>query len=291
MTTVWPWLLILAGTCLIVGALIYRQRMLSRYYDELEGDDGEASDTPRATGSADTAHGRDHSTTPSGDSHADARPAGASSAGATATSGATSMSSSTERSDAARAGAESRQEPRADAGPETRGDSRPAPVAHPAPSGPDPYAGLPDSHLLAEAPTVTWGEANVVLHDWMRYYTDGNVWSDVLSSFTEGVDADPELRSYFTATPDGSVSRHSLSTLMMLTTQGITVGDVRRMKAAHASVKNERGEPINAFVWNQLVDVLSNALRESGVRDGTLAKLGATLEPLRGAIVPSPDHR
>lgn len=262
MTTMWPWLLIAAGVCLIVGALIYRQRMLSRFYDEVENHDEDAP----IGGAGPSADGEkaDPTERSSGPEQGRVEPAA-------------------ERLTDPRRAADTDEQPTSE---HPRVAAAPAGAAS-AGSGSDPYAGLSDSHVLSEPPTIRWGETSVVLHDWMRYYAEGNVWSDVLSKFTESVDADAELRSYFTASTDGSLARHSLSTLMMLTTQGITVGDVRRMKSAHAEVKNEQGEPINAFVWNQLVDALSGALRDSGVRDATLAKLGETLEPLRAAIVPS----
>ncbi|WP_156971525.1 hypothetical protein [Knoellia sinensis] len=166
----------------------------------------------------------------------------------------------------------------------------PAPAAKPDPNSSDPYAGLPDSHVLTEPPMIRWGETEVLLHDWMRYYSDGNVWSGVLTSFTESVAADPFVASYFTSSGDGTLARHSLSALIMLTSDGVTVGALRQMKAAHAGLVNEHGDPINAFVWNRLVQALSNALTEHGVRDATLVKLGATLEPLRAAIVAPVKH-
>jgi hypothetical protein len=85
-----------------------------------------------------------------------------------------------------------------------------------------------------------------------------------------------------------TLQRHFLAALMIVTGQGVTVGQVRRMQAAHTGVRNSKGEPITSAVWDTVIGVLAGVLGELGTPAATLTALGATIAPIRAAIVAEP---
>ncbi|MGF1653619.1 MAG: hypothetical protein ACFCUP_09935 [Actinomycetales bacterium] len=167
----------------------------------------------------------------------------------------------------------------------------PVPAAHPQPYDPtDPYAGLPDNHLLVPAPTVTTRDGRVVpLADWLRRETgrDG-VWAEVVTQFYARAAAAPAVADYFTGIDMDRLHRHFLAALVMVTSRGVTVGTVRRMSTAHAHVRDSAGRPVTADIWTAVLATLTGILTEHRVPPTTLTHLAAALAPLRPAIVVEP---
>ena len=167
----------------------------------------------------------------------------------------------------------------------------PVPAAHPQPYDPtDPYAGLPDSHLLVPAPTVATRDGRVVpLADWLRRETgrDG-VWAEVVAQFYARAAAAPAVADYFTGVDMDRLHRHFLAALVMVTSRGVTVGTVRRMGTVHTDVRDSAGRPVTADIWTAVLATLTGILTEHRAPPTPPPHLAATLAPLRPAIVTEP---
>lgn len=151
----------------------------------------------------------------------------------------------------------------------------------------DPYGALPDSHLLAPAPTAATRDGRTVtLAEWLRRETgrDG-VWTDVVAEFYSRAAAAPAVAGYFAGVDLAQLQRHFLAALVMVTGRGMTVGTVRRMGAAHADVRDPGGRAVTGEVWAAVLGTLVGVLAEHGVPATTLGQLGAAVAPLRAAIV------
>lgn len=156
---------------------------------------------------------------------------------------------------------------------------------------PDPYAGLPDDHLLAPAPRVaTAGGGSAVLADWLRHHTgrDG-VWQEVVSEMYGRVTRVPAIAEYFIAVDMTKLQRHFLAALVILTGRGLTVSTLRRMSDAHAAVRDSAGQPITGDVFDAVVSTLAGILDEYRVPPATVRQVGAVVAPLRVVIAADPD--
>ncbi|GGB89544.1 hypothetical protein N798_07575 [Knoellia flava TL1] len=296
----WPWLMILAGTLLIIGALLARHRMMRDYRAQLEADriapvtvpDPATPDeitpeppaleapTPEAPAPTPTAiestpvvavpaaPGPSLSTpaalpapTPEAPA-APARPAPAAPVPAFARAAHTATVTTRREVKAARA------------------------AGQPIVTGPPPlFADLPVGHRLTTAPTVRVRSQDVPLQDWLRYYAEGNAWSGVVQSISDRVTGDPILQPYFGGMDRTTLQRHVMSTVMMLTGEGVTVGAVRRLADAHLRHVQSGGQPVNEAVWNRMAATLGNALREHNAPEAAILSLNTTVSPLRSVIV------
>ena len=79
------------------------------------------------------------------------------------------------------------------------------------------------------------------MRDWLRHLAGPDAWSEVVSRFYNRAATDPDITGYFTGVDLARLQRHFLAALMIVTGQGVTVGVVRRMHAAHAGVCTPTG--------------------------------------------------
>ena len=171
-------------------------------------------------------------------------------------------------------------------GPEPAPPDKPADPGYPA----DPYAGLPDDHLLAPAPMVaTAGGGAAVLADWLRNHTGRDeVWQDVVAEMYRRAAGVPAVADYFVGVDMPRLHRHFLAALVVVAGRGLTAGTVRRMAAAHATVRNSAGQPITGDVFDAVVATLAGILTEHGVPPATVRQVAAVVAPLRVVIAADP---
>lgn len=170
----------------------------------------------------------------------------------------------------------------------SRGTAQPTPAATVAPLPVADEAALESTRLLVPPPVVLGRDGReVVLRDWLRHEhpTNDHVWPDVVADFYRRAARDPEVAAYFRSVDMESLQRHFLSTLLMVSGNGITVGAVQQMQERHADVRNHRGEPILGPIFERTVQDLLAVLRDYGVPQETMPQVFAVLEPLRAAIV------
>ena len=148
-----------------------------------------------------------------------------------------------------------------------------------------PYADLPDTHVLAQPPLVDAGGDPVVLYDWLRKEAGDGVWAEIVAEMYAQAAAVPMVASYFGGVDLPGLEKHFLAALVMVTSRGMTVGTVRRMRSAHIPVRNEQGEPINGAAYDAVVATLAGILLARGVPQETLGQVGALVAPLREVIV------
>ncbi len=141
--------------------------------------------------------------------------------------------------------------------------------------------------LLAPPPTVTVEHMGpVVLRDWLRNYSrhqDG-AWVAVVKDFYASAAANPAIAAYFAGVDMPTLQRHFVATLMQVTGEGLTVGDVEDLVAAHADIRNTDGQPITPEVFNATIDVLGGVLAGRGVPGSTIGQLVALTSICRDAM-------
>ena len=294
----WPWLMILAGTLLIIGALVARHRMMRDHRARLEvaeraasADRTVAEETTDRVDAQRDAGARAEVEPTSTDRHEDAGPAPAVTPPAPTASPATPAAAPPPVAPAPAAPttapvpAFARSSHTATA--TTRREVKAARAAgQPVVTGPPPlFADLPVGHRLTTAPKVRVRAQDVPLQDWLRYYAEGNAWSGVVQSISDRVTGDPLLRPYFGALDRTTLQRHVMSTVMMLTGEGVTVGAVRRLADGHLRHVQSGGEPVTEAVWNRMAATLGNALREHNAPEAAILSLNTTVSPLRSVIV------
>lgn len=293
----WPWLMIIAGVLLIVGALVARHRMMRDYHERLVRTESESrAEASDITDTTETTHAPDTTEVHSAAAasvDAPAEPVAAADADTPAEAPAPEPPKPprpritiTEPS------------PLAPAAPAPTPHLRPVPSSGSAPGAgrasaagrpgdkPQPlFADLPVGHRLTSPPTIRVRAQDVPLQDWLRYYADGNAWSGVIQSVSDRISGDRELQAFFGQMDRTTLQRHVMSTVMMLTGEGVTVGAVRRMADAHLQFVQAGGEPVTEPVWNRLAATFANALREHMVPESAISSLDATTAPLRSVIV------
>lgn len=150
-------------------------------------------------------------------------------------------------------------------------------------TAPDPRA-----VLLAPAPTVYVEHmGQIVLRDWLRNYSryqDG-AWVGVVKDFYAAAGADPRVAGYFPRGASERLQRHMVATLMRVTGEGLTVGDVEALVAAHADIRDGDGEPITGEAFDAVVTVLGGVLVERGVPGSTIGQLVKLTSICRDAMV------
>ncbi|MFW5473067.1 hypothetical protein ACOCJ5_07150 [Knoellia sp. CPCC 206450] len=322
----WPWFMIVAGTLLIIGALVARHRMMRDYRAGLEvgqraeagpgrgveGFDTRADDEPDAGVQDDDREAPPApapAVTPTAPPAARTAPAAPTRPAAPPTRVTTTPPLATRTaptSDPAMPVAPSPTwAPAAPAAPApvapvpafaraadtptltTRREVKAARAAgQPIVTGPPPlFADLPVGHRLTTAPTVRVRSQDVPLQDWLRYYAEGSAWSGVVQSISDRVTGDPLLQPYFGSLDRTTLQRHVMSTVMMLTGEGVTVGAVRRLADAHLRHVRSGGQPVTEAVWNRMAATLGNALREHNAPEAAILSLNTTVSPLRSVLV------
>ncbi|WP_404386475.1 hypothetical protein LL946_07855 [Knoellia locipacati] len=286
----WPWLMIIAGTLIIIGALVARHRMMRDYRTQLA--QGESS--ARAAEVA--------SRVDAVNLAAERALAGRAAAERTTVRPATvepAIVQPTPEPDrptsrpAVHVGAEQTAQPTFEPSTEPVLSRRAvkaglAPLPTAAPKPPPLFADRPIGHRLSSPPTIRVRAQDVPLQDWLRYYAEGNAWSGVIQSISDRITGDRELEPFFGSLERATLQRHVMSTLMMLTGEGVTVGAVRRLAEAHLHHVQAGGEPISEPVWDRLAATLGNAMREHGVPEFAVQGLEHTAAPLRSVIVARP---
>lgn len=244
----WPWLMIIAGVLLIVGALIARHRMMRDYHERLAGMEADEPVAPAAPLKP-AAPLAPASPAPSRPRITITEPTPGSVPTVTVPA------------------------PRTTAGAATASSSQPL------------FADRPPSHQLTEPPTIRVRALDVPLQDWLRYYAEGSAWSGVIQSISDRITGDRELQPFFGGFDRATLQRHVMSTVMMLTGDGVTVGAVRRLAGAHLQFVQAGGDPITEPVWDRLVWTFKNALREHGVPESAVNGIDVTAAPLKAVIV------
>jgi truncated hemoglobin YjbI len=154
---------------------------------------------------------------------------------------------------------------------------------------PELFPGVPETHVLTDPPRVAAPGASEPLRDWLRHFAGIDAWPVAVSRFYTRAAADPAIAVYFARVDMEKLQRHFLAALMIVTGQGVTVGVVRRMRDAHATVRNGAGAPITGEVWDATIGVLAEVLGELGTPPATLVALATTIAPIRAAIVGEPE--
>lgn len=153
----------------------------------------------------------------------------------------------------------------------------------------DPYAGLPDDHLLAPPPTVTTVGGEVVVTEWLRHHAGGeSLLMEVVEEMYRRAAGVPAVADYFGGADLATLPRHFHATLSVVASRGLTVGLARRMAAAHGHVRNSAGQPITVEVFDAVVATLAGILAERGVPEPTLRQVAAVVAPLRVVIAVDP---
>jgi len=172
-------------------------------------------------------------------------------------------------------------------GPGSKATPKPAVVATltPEPKASIPFPDRPAAHRLTPPPMLRARSSDIPLLDWLRYYSDGNAWSGVIQSISDRISGDQMLKPYFGTMDRPTLQRHVMSTVMELTGEGLTVGEVRRLADAHLTFVANGGEAITEPVWDKLAATLANAMREHLVPEAAVAALDVTVAPLKAVIV------
>ncbi len=297
----WPWLMIIAGTLIIIGALVARYRMMRDYRAQLDRTESSA----RAAEVASRVDAVNHA--------AERALAGRVAAERTtdrptpaepATPQPTAVEPATPQPALQLVQPRSHSTSEATSRPSHQQPAQPTfePSVEPvlsrravkaglaplptAPPKPVPlFADRPIGHRLSSPPTIRVRAQDVPLQDWLRYYAEGNAWSGVIQSISDRITGDRDLQPLFGSMERATLQRHVMSTLMMLTGEGVTVGAVRRLAEAHLNHVQAGGEPVSEQVWDRLSTTLGNAMREHGVPEFAVQGLEHTAAPLRSVIV------
>jgi truncated hemoglobin YjbI len=151
---------------------------------------------------------------------------------------------------------------------------------------PDPYAGLPDDHLLAPAPLVRVHGGAASVPEWLKRYHprgDGLLMEAVQEMYRRAAGV-PTIADYFGDADLSTLPRHFHATLSVVASRGLTVGLARRMAAAHARVTDSSGRRITVEVFDAVVGTLAGILAEYGLPEPTLRQIAAVVAPLRVVI-------
>lgn len=172
----------------------------------------------------------------------------------------------------------------------TRADTGATPTPHTLTAAPAIAAlhpGMPDDRLLSIAPMVDTPSGHVTLRDWLVHVNPrhDHVWPCVVARFYERALADPAIADYFAGADLIRLQRHFLGALTIITERGLTVGMIRRLAAAHGTVRDSAGSPITGHAYDSAVSTLVEVLAEEDVPAQVIEQLAHTIEPLRAAVV------
>ncbi len=155
----------------------------------------------------------------------------------------------------------------------------------------DPYAGLPDNHVLVAAPKVTLPNGDTVtVTEWLRRHHPAGekMLMDVVMEMYRRAAGVPEVADYLRDADMSTLPRHFHAVLTVMTSQGLTAGLARRMGSAHADVRNSAGQPITSGIFDAVFATLAGILTENGIPGKTLGQIAETAGPLRAEIARDP---
>lgn len=140
----------------------------------------------------------------------------------------------------------------------------------------DPPALVPANFVLFRAPRIK----GMSLRDWLIYLTsrDG-VWREVVAEFYGRASQDDEIAPYFEHVDVERLQGHFLSTLLILTHTGLTVGLLAQLQERHA------GLGITGSAFDRTITILAEVLISKGVVAETIRELGPMIAEIRGMIV------
>lgn len=144
---------------------------------------------------------------------------------------------------------------------------------------------------LIEGPArVVVGTGADSVKDWLQHYTyDRHTWADAVAEFYRRAAADPEVADYFRGVDLERLQRHFTAAMIFLTGRGLRQSTVERIRTAHASIRNSRGEPITGPIYDRVIGVLVGILQEWNVPASAIADLARIIGPLRAAVVVAPN--
>jgi truncated hemoglobin YjbI len=154
-------------------------------------------------------------------------------------------------------------------------ETTPHHIALPPPHGP--------ADLVSHPPTVR-GDS---VRDWLKHYSWKNrTWGEAVAEFYTRAAADPEVAPYFHRVKSlPELQRHFTAAMVMVTSDGLTAEQLRRMAVKHAGVTTPDGTPITGRVYDKVIGVLKQILKEWGVPSDAIADLERVVQPLRAMIV------
>lgn len=142
--------------------------------------------------------------------------------------------------------------------------------------------------LISEAPMCE----GVTLREWLinHHPLKDNVWPAVVAEFYNRARDVPEVASYFhrvLAVPGGleKLQQHFHRALSMVTGQGVRQATVDYIVEKHQDVRDEHDRPIDEAIWDMVVSTLIAILVEQKVPTEGINNLGASLEPIRVAVL------
>ena len=160
--------------------------------------------------------------------------------------------------------------------------------------GSDIYPELPDHYVLLEAPMLAdpLTGMQLPLRKWLVTFhpVQKEVWAELVSLFYTRAATDPGIADYFAGVDLVKLQGHFLAALVLLTGEGLDVGTVRRLHAAHSSVVNTDGARITEDVFDRtaatLAEVISDALQETRVGPHERARVVAQLGRMVAILKP-----
>lgn len=175
----------------------------------------------------------------------------------------------------------------------TRHDTRPAPpTTTPHPERPAEMTQTDDT-LLFPPPTVPVDDQDVVLWTWMRHHhpRPEGLAQRVVKRFYDTAAHDPEVADYFVGIDLPGLQRHFVRAFIVLADRGLTAGTVHDLAVRHSTVRNTRGEPVSAAVFDRVVAALGASLHAEGVPTDAVRHVAAMCVPIRTAMTAVPADR
>lgn len=144
--------------------------------------------------------------------------------------------------------------------------------------------------LTGPVVVVLEDKTTISLRDWLVHYSHyrENAWPRVVSDFYGRAADEPEIADYFTGVDMAQLQRHFLAALMMVTSNGLTVGACQQMQERHKTVRNSAGETITPEVYDRIIVILTQVLGGHGVPRYVIDQVGRCIQPLREAITGEP---
>jgi truncated hemoglobin YjbI len=156
---------------------------------------------------------------------------------------------------------------------------------HEQPPAPQPPAHFlrDERELLAPPPMVGPDTLRTWIKEHHPYRDDA--WPLVVAEFYKRAAADPDVADYFRGVDLDVLQQHFMRALILVSHTGVTRGTVNAMKDRHAAVTNSAGEPITAGIYDRVIGVLVDVLREANVPASALAGLVPIADAFRPALV------
>lgn len=144
--------------------------------------------------------------------------------------------------------------------------------------------------LTGPVVVVLADKSTISLRDWLVHYSihEENAWPTVVSEFYDRAAMESDVADYFGGVDMAHLQRHFLAALMMVTSNGLTVGACRQMQERHRTVRNSAGQTITPKAYDRIVVILAEVLAEHGVPSYVVDQVGRCIQPLREAITGEP---